>query len=66
MTLEKIYELVERGVLEKHHSATHPGYVRTNEEQILIYHGRFGNGYKVLEHNYRSNRYCIVTYFTEV
>lgn len=51
MTLEKIYELVERGVLKKHHTATHPGYVRTNEDQIFIYHGKFGNGYKVLEHN---------------
>lgn len=47
----------------KHHTALRRGYVRVNFEQLEPYSGRFGEGYIVKSHNYRSSSYYIMTYY---
>lgn len=61
--IDFIENMCERGLLEKHHSATSRGYMPIETYFIDDYKGRFGEGYTILSHNDMSTKYCIITYY---
>lgn len=50
--------------LEYHHTSLCKGYVSTKSKGIVDgYSGKFGIGVTVKEHNFRSSRYCYISYY---
>lgn len=50
--------------LEYHHTSLCRGYVSTESKGVVErYSGKFGIGVTVKEHNYRSSRYCYISYY---
>lgn len=61
-TIEKTFELLNRGY-EFHHTSYAAGYVSRKTDGYLVkYEGRFGKGYKWFHPNSESTQYCYVTY----
>ena len=64
MDTKDIKEMIEQGVITRHHTSLFRGYISRKSPCIVeSYAGKFGTGYVVREPNLKSTRYSYVTYY---
>lgn len=60
---------VKGEVYKLHHTALARGYISTKldplEDRCFPYNGRFGEGYTVESHSYKSSRYHDISYYVK-